>query len=232
MSVNRRFVLKSMALGSIAGVTMGSAVRALAAATAAPIASAAARPVLALALTNEGAAESIFLYGALAAGGPQLQVHRVGRDPGFMLDFERQLRSRQPMRIIGLLDDASAALVVDIARSGGARMQWLGQHTVEAGFSRHHLLDTDSAEGCSQQFSRQLQACGAGFSLNEERQNGPIAPRRMSGPSCSAAQSAQWASSIGYLLASLGTRTTLPHPVAPVASTPITGSFVSFSIEA
>ncbi|MCK0509660.1 hypothetical protein [Aromatoleum buckelii] len=230
MSVNRRFVLKSMALGSIAGVTMGSAVRALAAGTAAPSATAAARPVLALA--NEGAAQSIFLYGALAAGGPRLQVQRVGCDPGFMLDFERQLRSRQPMRVIGLLDDASAALLVDIARSGGARMQWLGQHTVEAAFSRHHLLDTDSAEGCSQQFSRQLQACGAGFSLNEERQNGPIGPRRMSGPSRSAGQSAQWASSIGYLLASLGTRTTLTAPLAPVASTPITGSFVSFSIEA
>ncbi|NMG53805.1 hypothetical protein [Aromatoleum aromaticum] len=230
MSVNRRFVLKSMALSSIAGVTMGSAVRAFAAATAGSSATAAARPVVALA--NEGAAESIFLYGALAASDTRLQVQRVGRDPGFVLDFERQLRSRQPMRLIGLLDDASAALVVDMARSGGARVQWLGQHIAEAGFSRHHLLNTDSAEGCSQQFSRELQACGAGFSLNEERQNGPIVPRRMSGPSRGTGQSAQWASSIGYLLASLGTRMTLTAPLAPTASAPITGSFVSFSIEA
>lgn len=230
MSMNRRSVLKGMALGGIAGLTMGGPVRALAATTAAQVTSAAVPPILAL--TSESAAEPVFLHGVLAACGKRLQVQRVGHDLGFMLDFERWLRGRQPMRIIGLLDDASAALAVDIARSGGKRLQWLGQHTAEAGFSRHHVLNTDRADGCSEQFSRQLHACGAGFSLHEERQNGPMAPRRITGPAHNDARSAQWASTIGYLLASLGTRTLPTVPLAPAASTPITGSFVSFSIEA
>lgn len=226
MNANRRFVLKSMALSGMAGLAMGRSVRALAGTTAAP--AAAAKPVLAL--VNAGSAESGFLHGAMAAA-PRLRVQRVGRDLGFMLDFERQLRTNQPMRIIGLLDDASASLLVDMARSAGARVQWLGQHTAKAGFTRHRVLNTDIAEGCARQLSRQLHACGAGFSLNEERQNGTLAPRRLAGSSRMGSRSRQWAASIGYLLASLGTRTAMTTPLTPAANTPVTGSFVSFSIE-
>ena len=142
-----------------------------------------------LALVNEGGAKSMFLYGAMAAGKAPLRVQKVGRDLGFMLDFERRLRHGLPMRVIGLLDDASATLIVDMARSGGARMQWLGQHTAEDGFTRHHVLSTDMSEGCSQQLSRQLHDCGAGFKLIEERQNGPMAPRQLTGRSRGASQS-------------------------------------------
>ncbi|OPH81315.1 hypothetical protein [Nitrobacter vulgaris] len=229
MSVNRRFVLKGAALSSI-GLTVDGFIPALAANSGAPIGTATTEPTM-LALVNEGGAESIFLYGAMAAGKAPLRVQKVGRDLGFMLDFERRLRHGLPMRVIGLLDDASATLIVDMARSGGARVQWLGQHTAEDGFTRHQVLSTDMSEGCAQQLSRQLHDCGAGFKLIEERQNGPVAPRQLTGLSRGASQSVQWASSIGYLLASIGTRTTLAAPLAPTANTPITGSFVSFSID-
>lgn len=229
MSVNRRFVLKGMALGSMAGLAMGSWVGALAGTTAGPTANLAGRPILAL--INEGVAESVFVHGAMAASGSRLRVQRVGHDLGFMLNFERQLRGGQPLRVIGLLDDASATLVVDMARSAGARVQWLGQHTAEAGFTRHHLLTTDIAEGCSRQLSRQLHACGAGFSLDEERHGGSMVPRQLAGPARRDHQSAQWAASIGYLLASLGARQALTTSLAPIVSKPVTGSFVSFSIE-
>lgn len=226
MNANRRFVLKSMALSSIAGWSMGSSVRALAGTAAAP--AAVAKPVLAL--VNPGAAESGFLHGAMAAG-PRLRVQRVGRDLGFMLDLERQLRSRQAMRVIGLLDDASATLVVDLARSAGARVQWLGQHSAKAGFTRHRVLNTDMAEGCARHLGRQLHRCGGGFSLSEERLNGTLAPRHLAGASRMDSRSGQWAASIGYILASLGTRTAMMAPLAPARSKLVTGSFVSFSIE-
>lgn len=226
MNANRRFVLKSMALSGMAGLAMGRSVRALADTTAVP--AAVAKPVLAL--VNPGVAESGFLHGAMAAG-PRLGVQRVGRDLGFMLDFERQLRSSQPLRVIGLLDDASATLVVDLARSAGARVQWLGQHTAKVGFTRHRLLNTDMAEGCVRHLGRQLHRCGDGFSLTEERQNGTLAPRQLAGAARMGSRSGQWVASIGYLLASLGTRTTMTAPLAPAANRPVTGSFVSFSIE-
>lgn len=230
MSVNRRFVLKGMALSSAAALALGGSAQALASVATAPASRAPASP--ALVLVNGGAAESDFLHGAKAALGSQVQVQRVGSDLAFMLDFERQLRTGQPMRVIGLLDDASAALVVDMARSAGARVQWLGQHTATAGLTRHRLLNTDIAEGCSRQLSRQLHACGAGFSLSEERQNSAALPRQLAATSRQGNQSGQWASSVGYLLASLGTRQLMSSPRAPAASLPITGSYVSFSIEA
>jgi len=229
MSVNRRFVLKGVALSSIAGLTVDGFTPALAAHSDASINAATAGPMLAL--VNGGGAESMFLYGAMAVKAP-VRVQKVGRDLRFMLDFERLLLHGRPMRVIGLLDDASATLIIDLARSGGARMQWLGQHTAEDGLTRHHVLSTDMTEGCSQQLSRDLHACGDGFRLNEERQHGPMAPRQLAGRSCKAGQSAQWVSSIGYLLASIGTRTMLAAPLAPAANTPIAGSFVSFSIDA
>ncbi|WP_150303164.1 hypothetical protein [Pseudomonas saliphila] len=230
MSVNRRFVLKGLALGSAAGLALGGSAQALAGFATAPASNTVALP--AWVLVNGGAAEADFLHGARAALGAQVQVQRVGSDLAFMLDFERQLRSGQPLRVIGLLDDASAALVVDMARSAGARVQWLGQHTAEAGLTRHRLLNTDIAEGCSRQLSRQLHACGAGFSLSEERQNSAALPRQLAATSRKGKQSGQWASSVGYLLASLGTRQLLSSPRAPATSMPFTGSYVSFSIEA
>lgn len=231
MSVNRRSVLKGMALSGVAGVTATGWANALAFSPS--ISNAAAGPVLAL--TSEGAAESVFLYGARSATGSpsQLHVQRVDRNPGFMLDFERQLRSGNPLRVIGLLDSASAALVLDMARSGGASVQWLGQHTSDSRGSRHHVLSTGLAETCSQQLSQHLQACGAGFSVTEERQSDSMSSRRLAASSHAATQSTQWASSVGYLLASLGTTPTTPAtPASPTASMPVTGSFVSFSIEA
>ncbi|GLZ27609.1 TPA: hypothetical protein L3923_006360 [Pseudomonas aeruginosa] len=228
MTINRRFLLKGMALSGLAGLAMAGPVRALAGQSSAPSAAAAARPVLAL--VSAGAAESVFLRGAQAAAGSQLQVQRFDQDLDRLLSFERQLRSGQPLRVIGLLDDATATLVLDMARSAGARVQWLGQHNTVAGVTQHRLLNTEVAEGCARQISRQLHACGAGFHIAEERQGSLASPRQLSAPARGGEHAAEWASAIGYQLASLGGRPAKPAP-AP-ASTVLSGSFVSFSIEA
>ncbi|WP_018077087.1 hypothetical protein [Thiobacillus denitrificans] len=225
MSVDRRFVLKSMVLGGAAGVVLSRSVPVLAGV---PPSHSGIRP--ALALVGSGAAEAAFLQGARAAAGTELPVQQMDRGLDCMLDFEHQLRAGRPMQVIGLLDDAAATLVLDLARSAGARVHWLGQHTAEAGSTRHRLLNADLAEGCARQLSRHLHACGAGFTLNEERQ-GSVAPaRQLAGPARSGAGSVQWAAGIGSLLATLGTRPTM-MPRVSVQGTLLSGSFVSFSIE-
>lgn len=132
-------MLKHMAFFGIAGFAMGSPARALA--TVLPAPDTAHRQLLAL--VNEGAAGSAFLRGAAMAGGRGLAVRQIGPDLGFMLDLDHRLRSGRPMRIIGLLDDASGTLAMDLARSAGARVHWLGRHTAHAGAMRHHLSDAD-----------------------------------------------------------------------------------------
>lgn len=225
MTVDRRFVLKSMVLGGAAGVVLSRSVPVLGGVS--PSHSG-IRP--ALALVGSGVAEAAFLQGARAAAGAQLRVQQLDRGLGFMLDFEQRLRAGRPLRVIGLLDDAAATLVLDLARSAGARVPWLGQHTAEAGSTRHRLLNTDLAEGCTRQFSRLLHTCGAGFTLDEERQ-GSVAPaRQLAGPARNGAGSAQWAAGVGYLLAALDTHSSMTPRVSVQGTLP-SGSFVSFSIE-
>ena len=227
MSVDRRFVLKGMALTSLAGLTMGAALPSLAGLQAAPGVSA-GRPVLAL--VGQGAQDAAFVQGARATGSP-LQLQQVDTSLGFMLDLENQLRTGQSMHVVGLLEDASAALVLDLARSAGARVNSIGQHTVGADHSRHRLLNTRLTEGCSRQLSRQLHACGAGFTLNEERQSSAAPARQLAGPARSTEHAEQWAASLGYLLGSLGIRRPAMAPLGTASRTPLSGSFVSFSIE-
>lgn len=197
MSVNRRVVLKTAALASSAGLAMSGAVPALASALNAP--GRAVQTVLALA--NDSAAAVLFLQGASAAADVELQVQRASLDVDFMLELERQMRGGPARRIIGLLDDGSATLVVDMARSAGAQLQWLGQHSAASGITTHHHL---FAAGGAEQLSR------------PPKQNEP---------------SAQWAASLGYGLAALGTHTNLMAPLVSTANRPLGGSFVSFSIE-
>ena len=130
MSVDRRFVLKSVALGSLTGLTMGVSLSALAGRVQEP-AVGITQPVLAL--VTPGMDDSAFVRGARRAAGTSLRVRQVGHELDFLLGFERRMRDDRSLRVIGLLDDAAAVLMVDLARSAGARVQWLGQHTMEAG---------------------------------------------------------------------------------------------------
>lgn len=227
MSVDRRSVLKGMALGSLAGMAMGTALPSLASISAAPAAGS-SRPLLAL--VSKDAQDSAFVQGARAAAG-QLQLQLLDTDLGSLLQLEQQLRNGKPMHIMGLLDDATAALVLDLARSSGARVNWIGQHHAGTGFSRHQLLNTSLTEGCTRQLGRQLNACGAGFSINEERQSSSAPARQLTGPARSAEHDQQWAASIGYLLGSLGIRRPAMAPLVSARHAPLSGSFVSFSIE-
>lgn len=93
MSVDRRFVLKSMVLGGAAGVVLS---RSLPVLGAPPLSRSAIHP--ALALVGSGVAEAAFLQGARAAAGTQLRVQQMDPGPGFMLDFEQRLRAGRPMR--------------------------------------------------------------------------------------------------------------------------------------
>ena len=128
------------------------------------------------------------------------------------------------------IHDASAALILDLARSNGAHVQWLGQHSAIAGATRHHLLSADSAQGCALHLGQQLHACGGGFSLSEEHPLGGQ-PLKLTGAARSGG-SAQWAASLGYSLAGLGGADSSAAPRIASHQPALAGQFVSFSIVA
>ncbi|WP_409277979.1 hypothetical protein [Pseudomonas defluvii] len=230
MNVERRFLLKGMALGGLAGVAMGSSSLAMAN----TMLGGQARPALpTLALVSGNVAESAFLQGINASpAARQVSVQRTDLSLDFILGLEKRLRSGQPQRIIGLVDDASAALIVDLARSTGARVQWLGQHNATANASQHRLLSAQAASGCAPQLGLQLNACGTGFSLSEQRLHGNKAPLQMGAASRNRAGSEQWAATLGYALAVMGSADSGQAPLVASRPSPLTGNFVSFSIEA
>ncbi|MNQ89552.1 hypothetical protein D3C85_1048630 [compost metagenome] len=219
-----------MALGSLAGVAMSSSGLSMAN-TVLGGQSRTALPTLAL--VSGDVAESAFLEGVTASpAARQVKVQRTDLSLDFILGLEKRLNSGQPQRIIGLVDDASAALIIDLARSAGARVQWLGQHRATANSSAHRLLSAEAASGCAPQLGLHLNACGTGFSLSEQRMGGQQAPLQLSAAARSSAGSEQWAATLGYSLAALGTTHTGEAPLVASRKSPLTGNFVSFSIEA
>lgn len=209
MTVNRRFLLKGMALGGISGIALGSALPALA--NTVPASTDTANT---LTLVNNTTAQTPFLQAAQQVNPSGMRVQTLSTDLGAMLDFNHLLRSGQPLRVIGLLDDAAGTLVIDLARGAGVRIHWLGQHSTAAGITWHRLLGPDNTEHYSRQLSQ---------------------------------QSGQWMAQLGHHLGGhlhLSSRShagsVAEHIAAPMtqpaffstAGTPVTGSFVSFSIEA
>ncbi len=229
MTIDRRTLIKGMALLGVASPFLGNALPALASAgLPAPVVS---TPTLVL--VSAAAVDSAFVQGVRAGiGTSMMQVRQASHELAFLLDFEQQLRQQQSARVIGLLDDALATPLLALARSAGASVPWLGQHTAEAGLSRHRLLTAGMADGCAGQLHRQLLTCGAGFSLAEERQDSAVVAHQLAGPSRSGEHIDQWAAAIGFMLASLGTGNPGAAPLLPAGKVPLIGSFVSFSIVA
>lgn len=230
MNIERRLLLKGMALGGVAGVVATSSGLSLASSAL----GAQARPALpTLALVSGEAAESAFLQGVNASpAAKQVKLQRTDLSLDFILGLEKRLRSGQSQRIIGLVDDATGALIIDLARSAGARVQWLGEHRATAQASHHRLISAEAASGCAPQLGLNLNACGAGFSLSEQRFHGQHAPLHVSALARNNAASEQWAATLGYTLAALGSANLGHAPQIAHRASPLAGHFVSFSIQA
>lgn len=227
MSLDRRTVLKGMALGSVAAPLLGRPLPALAGRMAG-FTGMSGLPALAVVGAAGGEA---FAHGAGAWLDASLQVRHATREFAFLRELDETWRNGRPVRVFGLLDDASAAPLLDLARSAGASMPWLGQHRVQAGRSRHRLLTTAMAEGCARQLGRQLEDCGAGFTITEDRQDSLLPVFQAEASARSVRHPDQWAAGIGWLLARMGTRAPAPAPLLPPGRVLQPGSFVSFLIE-
>jgi hypothetical protein len=143
MNISRRFFLKGIALSGLASITLGRWGLSLANnKTAIPPAG----PILVL--ISDEIECSAFLQGITETlPGQHPRVQRTDLGMSFVQDFNQLLSSRQPARIIGLVDDASAALIVELARASGSRMLWLGQHSASPGQARHRLLGDRTSSG-------------------------------------------------------------------------------------
>jgi len=228
MNIDRRSVLKGAAWGTLASVSLSASGLSLANILL-NTDSVGRHPDLVL--VSDAASESAFLQGALAVTqGRALKVQRTDFSLNFIQALNHSLHSGKSIRLIGLVDDASAGLIVETARSAGARMQWLGQHSASTAQSRHRLISTQAAHGCTALLGQQMNACGNGFNLQEHRLHGSDFPFELAAQQRSEKDSSQWAVALGFALAALGTPSTATAPLI-ATSPPLRGHFVSFSIE-
>lgn len=223
MSVNRRFVLKGMALSSLTGLALTGALPVSGALLpAAPVQFSQSSALPIVVLSGKHMADNFFLQGVSAALGAPAQEQYLGPDLSALLGFERQLRQAESLRVIGLLDNATATLALDMARSAGARIHWIGHHSSTAQAGQHRLLSSESSHECCRQFGRQLTADGV--------PPGVAVTHHLTSPG--SPDATIWLTELGYLLASVGREPagTLPHSTATDTAL-LTGSFVSFLIE-
>lgn len=134
MDVDRRVVIQVLAMSPLA---------AAAPTLAANTAFAATSPLCII--SNVDAEHAGFLRGARNARRllqPLEEPSVLRSDLG--LDFVAQLRGRltdhTPTRIIGMVDDATAAIVIGLARSADVDLHWLGQHRCVPDQQRHTLV--------------------------------------------------------------------------------------------
>lgn len=228
MNIERRSLLKGMALGGLAGVAMGSSGLAMSKA----MLGGQAQALPTLVLVNGEALGTAFVEGVKASPAARFaEVQRTDLSLDFVLGLQQRLDSGRPQRIIGLVDDASAALILDLARSSGARVQWLGQHSANGSHSRHQSLSAERAHGCAVQLGHSLQACGSGFALSDQPQHGG-APLHLAAAPRHTDSQGQWATTLGHTLAGLGGTDTAQAPRTALRHPALAGQFVSFSIEA
>jgi hypothetical protein len=211
MGIERRTLLKGVALGGLTGLALGR----VGLASAAPAAADGARKPL-LVLVSGAEAEAGFGAGVRAhPAGRGAAVMRTDSGMEFVSALQHRLNTASGERIIGLVDDASGALILSLAHSAGARLHWSGQHMTEGGQSRHRLSATTEAGACIGQFAALAEGCSLPSVLTEQT--------LAAGP--------QWAPALAFALASPQPGQRLLRAAPPARATALNGHYVSFSIE-
>ena len=210
MSIERRSVLKGMALG---GAALALSQAGLAAA--AQVSSATTRKPVVL-LVSDKNAHTAFIAGVKAnPSAGQLTVLQAEHEMDFISSFAQRLQHSKGERILGLVDDASGMLLLDIARSAGARVHWMGQHATLNGTSRHRISATTQNANCITQFAEHAHSCSRPTAMTEQ----------------TLSASSDWAASLGFALASAEPNRRYLRTTPPTQTAAVDGHFVSFSIE-
>lgn len=223
MNPKRRSFLKGALASGAGGLVLGSSSLAQAAMSLNP----GQQPTLILA--GNAAVEASFAAGVKAAlpGSTEMTLLRTDRiNP--LATVNSALQAKRPMRLIGLVDDATGELLTAMARSAGARMTWLGQHAADARQTRHQVISGQATRGSALALGEQLQQSSAGFRLKAEQPFSGKGALQLSAARAGTA-SGHWAAHLGHALV----QPNVPVDAAylPAQSKRLEGRFVSFVIE-
>lgn len=154
-------------------------------------------------LVPPGQSDTAFVHGARAALGTRpLLVWETPCELEVLRTVDALLRRGQPLRMVGLLDDATATPLLDVARTAGVSMAWLGQHSVTPHGVDHRVQACAQAQSCALRFADSSPADGG-----------------------------QWAADLGHRLCAMDAPPTRHAPRRGSHATPLHGRFVSFLMQ-
>jgi hypothetical protein len=216
MDIDRRVFVKGIVLTSFAGLTINSSLVSL---VRAALSTETNSPGRTAALVSDGVRRSSFLQGiAMTPGGAKAEVLTTDLSLAFLKQLNLLLRSEGPARIVGLVDDASSAWMVQIARGANARVPWLGQHFASAEQTRHRIISTDSS---ARGIVEPAQQSHAPLTMLDASREGALTG------------SEQCPGILGLLLASCGSQDLgdTQLPATNLKGRPLSGTFASIVIE-
>lgn len=186
-----------------------------------------------LVLVSNSEAQTAFLRGAQSAQPSQpIKTADTATGNAYLTELDALLSTQQPARVIGLVDNANAALVLSMARRHGAQLAWLGQHNSAKGHSQHQLISANTTKDCAVAWGRHIDACGVSFTLRGSTAHSRMPTFALTNKTQPLTPSDDWATSLGYLLAAIDHDSALPATPLVPSNTPLQGQFVSFVIQA
>lgn len=134
MQTDRRSLLKGLAAAGLAvsGVSWAQAATSALPSAAAAAATTAADSVLAVTSAGQGSALDMAFVAGVQAAGKTSHTGLQGLDSATFNRLGQLLADGQDTVLVGLLDDASATLVLDLVRSAGGRVLHEQHHRVDA----------------------------------------------------------------------------------------------------
>lgn len=170
MDVKRRSLLKGMAATAAVGVASSHV------SFAAPLETAlvTVRQSLAGVLTKkpvEAVVEQNFVNSAFTAGLNFAGIDKTSVIKG--VDFARisSLISQRSHNLVGVIDHANAAYLVQLARMNNAKIHWLGQHSLTSKGNSHNILRSGNSESCQTQLAKDFATCSSTHQLREQGLN-------------------------------------------------------------
>lgn len=146
MDISRRNVLKGLA--AISG--LAAAIPSFSDTTGSAIRTVGSNQMPLHIIIDRAAEQSGFVEGVHVAryqGGLQMPLPLMHSVIGlaFVRDFQKLLGSSEALRVVGLVDDANAAIIISLARTAGVQLHWLGQHQATTGKERHTVMAATEA---------------------------------------------------------------------------------------
>jgi hypothetical protein len=137
-----------------------------------------------------------------------------------------ELLTQKENNLVGIIDHANAAVLVQLSRHYNAKIHWLGQHAIYDHSTAHNIFKSGDSSSCHASLLEGLGACEASHAVREQG----LHSSRISGKA-TAVHPQAWAGHLALALHDVGKGTANTPLVLNQPSQLISGSAVTFLIE-